>query len=155
MHFSNDQSIDDSRRFRNCLRKQAIWAKIDLMPKPNNGDLSEKLRRLVETVDVANILTEPLTSSIKSLLTVSAAQIDCDEASVLIRDGDGSDLRFLIAIGRVADQLLNLRVPAGKGIAGFVLSSGQPMAIADAGEDERSEERRVGKECRSGGVADA
>src|SRR5688572_20270158 len=136
MHFSNDQSIDDSRRFRNCLRKQAIWAKIDLMPKPNNGDLSEKLRRLVETVDVANILTEPLTSSIKSLLTVSAAQIDCDEASVLIRDGDGSDLRFLIAIGRVADQLLNLRVPAGKGIAGFVLSSGQPMAIADAGEDE-------------------
>jgi signal transduction protein with GAF and PtsI domain len=106
------------------------------MPQPDNGDFSEKLRRLVETVDVANVLTEPLSNSIKSLLTVSAAQIDCDEASVLIRDGGEGDLRFLIAIGRVADQLLNLRVPAGKGIAGFVLSSGQPMAIADAGEDE-------------------
>jgi len=106
------------------------------MPEPRNGDFSDKLRRLVETVDVANVLTEPLTNSIKSLLTVSAAQIDCDEASVLVRDGDEGDLRFLIAIGRVADQLLDMRVPAGKGIAGFVLSSGQPMAIADAGEDE-------------------
>jgi signal transduction protein with GAF and PtsI domain len=106
------------------------------MPQPNNGDFSEKLRRLVETVDVANVLTEPLTRSIEGLLTVSAAQIDCDEASVLVRDGEEGDLRFLIAIGRVADQLLNMRVPAGKGIAGFVLSSGQPVAIADAGEDE-------------------
>ncbi len=106
------------------------------MPGTKNNHLNEKLRRLVETVDVANVLTKPLASSIESLLTVSAAQIDCDEASVLIRDGDEGDLRFLIAIGRVADQLLNMRVPAGKGIAGFVLSSGQPMAIADAGEDE-------------------
>jgi signal transduction protein with GAF and PtsI domain len=99
-------------------------------------DLNVKLKRLIETVDAANVLTEPLTASIRSLLTLSASEIDCDEASVLIRDGDDGDLRFLIAIGRVADQLLNIRVPAGKGIAGFVLSSGQPMAIADAGEDE-------------------
>ena len=99
------------------------------MPGTGPLDLNVKLKRLIETVDAANILTEPLTGSIRSLLTLSASEIDCDEASVLIRDGDGGDLRFLIAIGRVADQLLNIRVPAGKGIAGFVLSSGQPMAI--------------------------
>jgi signal transduction protein with GAF and PtsI domain len=106
------------------------------MPGTERSDLNARLKRLVETVDAANILTEPLTASIRSLLTLSAEQIDCEEASVLIREGDEGDLRFLIAIGRVADQLLNMRVPAGKGIAGFVLSSGQPMAIADAGEDE-------------------
>jgi len=98
--------------------------------------LNEKLRRLVETIDVASVLTEPLSRSIQSLLTVSAAQIDCDEASVLVRDGDEGDLRFLIAIGSVADQLLNIRVPAGKGIAGFVYSSGQPMVIADTADQE-------------------
>jgi signal transduction protein with GAF and PtsI domain len=106
------------------------------MPGAERSDLNVRLKRLVETVDAANVLTEPLTESIRSLLTFSASEIDCEEASVLIRDGDAGDLRFLIAIGRVADQLLNMRVPAGKGIAGFVLSSGQPMAIADAGEDE-------------------
>lgn len=104
----------------------------------NNGsaEVSEKLKRLIETVDVANMLTEPLTSSISKLLSVAAAEIDSEEASVLVRDGDQGDLRFLVAIGKVAEQLIDLKVPAGKGIAGFVMSSGQPMAVADVGEEQ-------------------
>lgn len=96
----------------------------------------EKLEWLVETADVARVLTEPLIASLRTLLQVSANELGTDEASVLIRDGDGGDLRFLCAIGQVADELLNIRIPAGKGVAGFVLSSGQPMAVSDAGEEE-------------------
>jgi signal transduction protein with GAF and PtsI domain len=99
-------------------------------------DFTDKLRRLVETVDVANALTEPLARSIENLLMISAREINSSDASVLIRDGDDGDLRFLSAIGEVADQLRNLKVPAGKGIAGFVLSSGQPMAVSDVGEEK-------------------
>lgn len=99
-------------------------------------EFTDKLRRFVETVDVANELTEPLARSIENLLRLSAREINSSEASVLIRDGDEGDLRFLSAIGEVADQLRNLRVPAGKGIAGFVFSSGQPMAVSDVGEED-------------------
>lgn len=102
---------------------------------PANEELNEKLRRLVETVDSASLLTEPLTSSIRELLEVSAVQVGAREASVLIRDGSEGDLRFLVATGEVAPKLMNLKVPAGKGIAGFVMSSGQPMAVADVGEE--------------------
>lgn len=102
----------------------------------DENSLEKKFRNLVETLDVANALTEPLTVSIRHLLEVTASEINSEEASVLIREGGEGDLRFLSAIGKVADQLLNLRVPAGKGIAGFVFSSGQPMAVADAGEEE-------------------
>lgn len=98
-------------------------------------NLNEKLRRLIETVDIANMLTEPLATSIHDLLEVTAAALGAREASVLIRDGDEGDLRFLAATGEAAPKLLNFRVPAGKGIAGFVLSSGQPMAVADVGEE--------------------
>ena len=94
----------------------------------NDGDMSAKIRRLIETIDVANVLTDPLTRSIEDLLRVTAADIDSAEASVLVRDGDEGDLRFLSAIGKVAEQLIDIKVPAGKGIAGFVMSSGQPMA---------------------------
>jgi signal transduction protein with GAF and PtsI domain len=100
------------------------------------SDFTDKLRRLVETVDVANALTEPLANSIENLLQISAREINSSDASVLIRDGDEGDLRFLSAIGEVADQLRNMKIPAGKGIAGFVLSSGQPMAVSDVGEEE-------------------
>ena len=102
---------------------------------PGDDDLNRKLRQLVETVDIANFLTEPLTSSIRDLLTVSAGELGAREASVLIRDGAEGDLRFLVATGEVAPKLLNLKIPAGKGIAGFVMSSGQPMAVADVGEE--------------------
>jgi len=101
----------------------------------NDGEMSAKIRRLIETIDVANVLTDPLTRSIEDLLRVTAADIDSDEASVLVRDGDEGDLRFLSAIGKVAEQLVDIKVPAGKGIAGFVLSSGQPMAVSNVVED--------------------
>lgn len=106
------------------------------MSEHGSNGLDEKLRKLIETVDIANLLTDPLVRSIEDLLTVSASQIRSAEASVLIRDGDEGDLRFLAAIGSVAEQLLNMKIPAGKGIAGFVLSSGQPMAVSDVGDTE-------------------
>jgi len=102
------------------------------MPQQSEKEFSERLRRLIETIDIANMLTSPIIDSIRNLLELSAGAIGSPEASVLVRDGDGSDLKFLTAIGEVADQLLEMKIPAGKGIAGFVLSSGQPMAVADA-----------------------
>ena len=106
------------------------------MPDNNGKNIADKLQKLIETIDIANVFTEPLTSSIKKLLETSAANLDSDEASVLIRDGSQGDLRFLAAIGEVADRLLEMKIPAGKGIAGFVLMSGQPMAVSDVGEEE-------------------
>lgn len=106
------------------------------MSHESENNLEKKLRSLIETTDIAGVLTEPLTRSIENLLRISAGAMNSGEASVLVRDGDEGDLRFLTAIGEVADQLLTMKVPAGKGIAGFVLSSGQPMAVADAGGEE-------------------
>ena len=100
------------------------------------SDFSTRLRRLVETIDIANMLSTPILTSIRGLLESSAAAIGSADASVLIRDDENGDLRFLTAIGSVAEQLSEIRIPAGKGIAGFVFSSGQPLAVADAGEEQ-------------------
>ena len=100
------------------------------------NNLEEKLKALVETIDVANVLTVPITNSIQNLLRTSADALNSDEASVLIRDGVDGDLKFLTAIGEVADKLIDLEIPAGKGIAGFVMSSGQPMTISEAGQEQ-------------------
>lgn len=106
------------------------------MSQENNLSLEEKLRAIIETVDVANMLSDPITNSIENFLHLTAKEMNSEEASVIVRDGDAGDLKFLTAIGKVADYLKDLKIPAGKGIAGFVFSSGQPMAVADAGEEE-------------------
>jgi GAF domain-containing protein len=36
----------------------------------------------------------------------------------------------------VADKLMKVRIPPGKGIAGFVFASGQPVAVADVAREE-------------------
>ena len=106
------------------------------MSEENKTSLEAKLRAIIETIDVANMLSDPITESIKSFLQLTAKQMNSEEASVLVRDGDDGDLKFLTAIGKVAAHLIQLKIPAGKGIAGFVFSSGQPMAVADVGEEE-------------------
>jgi signal transduction protein with GAF and PtsI domain len=90
-----------------------------------------RLRQIVSTVDVAHALTMPLIRSIESLLYLAARALGSGDASVIVRDDDKGGLRFLVAIGAVADKLLRVRIPPGKGIAGFVFASGQPMVVAD------------------------
>lgn len=103
----------------------------------SEGDSFEaQLRATIHAVEIANALTSPLKRSIENLLRLAAQSVGSDEASVLVRDGNEGGLRFLVAIGEVADKLLSVRIPPGKGIAGFVFSSGQPMAVADVAQEE-------------------
>ncbi len=105
------------------------------MSDENSNIQEEKFRSIVETIDIAHTLTEPVTKSIINLLRISADEMDSEEASVIVRDGDQGDMKFLAATGKVAEQVMNLKIPSGKGIAGFVFSSGQPMAITEVGEE--------------------
>lgn len=98
--------------------------------------LEAQIRAAVSVVDVADSLTAPLKRSIENLLRLAASSVGSDEASVLVRDGNKGGLKFLVAIGEVADKIMKVRIPPGKGIAGFVFSSGQPMAVTDVAQEE-------------------
>lgn len=101
-----------------------------------SASFEAQLRDAIRLVDVANLLTSPLRNSIEDLLRVAGDAMGSDEASVLVRDGNLGGLKFLVAIGEVADKLLGVRIPPGKGIAGFVFASGQPVAVADVAQEE-------------------
>jgi len=100
------------------------------------GPFEERLRNSLRLVDAANALTSPLTRSIENLLRVACEWVNASEASVIVRDGNRGGLKFMSAIGRVAEKLLKVKIPQGKGVAGFVFSSGQPMVVSNAAEEE-------------------
>ena len=102
------------------------------MDKSKRDRILDKLVTTIETVEVANILTTPFNESILNLLRVSASAISAEGASVLLPDGEEDNLRFAWAVGSVSDSLVGMTIPSGKGIAGFVFSTGQPMAVSDA-----------------------
>ncbi|HKS29498.1 MAG TPA: GAF domain-containing protein [Pyrinomonadaceae bacterium] len=98
------------------------------------GSLEDHLKSAVRAVEVADLLTIPLTHSIQNLLQLAAQSLNADAASVLVRDGDEGGLKFLVAMGPVAEKLMDIHIPPGRGVVGFVFQSGQPMAV-DVSQD--------------------
>ena len=50
---------------------------------------------------------------------------------------DGSDLEFRVASGVGEREIVGVRIPVDRGIAGWVVASGQTVAIADTHSDAR------------------
>jgi len=92
---------------------------------------SAKIRQSIEKVDLSNSLAAPIRQAIDDLLKVAQETVGSADASVLVRDGREGGLRFLVAVSELEEALLKVRIPPGKGIAGLVFSSGQPMAVND------------------------
>lgn len=57
--------------------------------------------------------------------------------SLAVLEDDQEHLRFRAATGEGAAEVVGLRLPVSKGIAGWVVSSGQPIAVHDVRADPR------------------
>ena len=96
------------------------------------------MREAINAIDVSRSLSEPLKRAVDDLLGVAAQSVGSADASVLIRDGNEGGLKFLVAVSELEEELLKIRIPPGKGIAGLVFSSGQPMAVNDVSEEDHA-----------------
>jgi GAF domain-containing protein len=57
--------------------------------------------------------------------------------SLALLTDEGSELLYTTAAGDGAEAVTGLRMPAARGIAGWVVQSGQPVAISDVRSDPR------------------
>jgi signal transduction protein with GAF and PtsI domain len=72
----------------------------------------------------------PTVQGIRSLFAAAAC-------SCALVDDEGDALVFVAADGEGADQIIGLELPVGRGIAGWAVMSGQPIAIRDVRSDAR------------------
>ena len=103
----------------------------DSLGPGESAETHAQMREAIAAIDVSNSLSAPLKKAIDDILKVAAESVGSADASVLIRDGNEGGLRFLVAVSEIEDALLKIRIPPGKGIAGLVFSTGQPMAVND------------------------
>jgi len=101
-----------------------------------SGDaIATNIRQSLVQVDLSNSLSAPIRQAIDNLLEVAQLAVGSADASVLVRDGGEGGLKFLVAVSELEEALLKVRIPPGKGIAGLVFSSGQPMAVNDVSDE--------------------
>jgi len=90
-----------------------------------------------------NQITRRLTSSldpervIALIVEQAPVLLNAEESSLLLLDEQTGELEFRYAAGPAGHRLLGHRLPAGKGVAGYVVRSGQPTIVNDTQSDGR------------------
>jgi len=93
------------------------------------GALASNLGPAVRPVGSDELLRS-LTETARQLFGAAAC-------SLALLSEDESELVYTTAAGAGADDVTGMRIPANQGIAGWVVQSGQPIAISDLANDPR------------------
>jgi GAF domain-containing protein len=77
------------------------------------------------------------TELLRSITATARELFDAAACSLALLDEAQETLTFHVASGAGAQAVVGQRVPIDRGIAGWVVSSGQPVAVADVARDPR------------------
>jgi GAF domain-containing protein len=72
-----------------------------------------------------------------AIVEVARSIFGARASSILLLDEATDELVFEAVVGEGEDELLGMRFPAGKGIAGWVLATRTPLVIEDVRQDPR------------------
>lgn len=100
---------------------------------------NEEIRRLEALSSASGVVNSSLDLKVllKLLMELAAKTLHAEASAILMVDEQSGDLIFEVATGEKSDQMKEIRVPKGHGIAGAVAESGKPLLIPDASKDER------------------
>lgn len=114
--------------------------------RQENHELKEELTVLRSSVrglsaiqDLIQRMTPEsnLLTLLEDLLASALAVLGTSDGSLLLRDEETEELVFAVVHGEARDRLIGFRLPAGRGIAGWVADNREPAIIHDVSLDER------------------
>ena len=76
-------------------------------------------------------------SLLQATVEVARAIFGAKAASVFLLDEEAEELVFEAVAGEGEGELIGMRFPAGTGIAGWVLTTGEPLVVDDLSADTR------------------
>jgi len=74
---------------------------------------------------------------LQATVEVARAIFGAKAASVFLLDEEADELIFEAVAGEGEGELIGMRFPAGNGIAGWVLTTGEPLVVDDLSSDTR------------------
>ena len=98
-----------------------------------------QLKRLVASIEASGhaILPQSNDDLLKSIVEAAGRIFNAAAASILLVNEKEQVLEFKVAYGASNHDLVGVKFPMGKGIAGYVVMTGQPLAISNVRHDAR------------------
>lgn len=109
------------------------------MTSPADDRLGRALAELGRVAgDLGPALAPAGTGDLLRSIAIAARELfGAAACSLALLSDDESELVFTTAAGAGADDVTGLRIPSGKGMAGWVVMSGQAIVVADLQRDPR------------------
>lgn len=101
--------------------------------------LAGQLKRLLASLEASGqtVLSGSGDALLDSIVKAAAQIFGAGAASILLVNEDEQVLEFKVACGPVGQNLVGTKYPLDKGIAGYVVMTGQPIATSHVDEDAR------------------
>jgi GAF domain-containing protein len=104
----------------------------------DEGLLRDALGELARRVEIARRLSPPAGMAVlRSIAEATVALFGAEAASIALHDATRDRLVFEVAAGAQGQAVVGLDIGPGEGVAGYVYSTGQPIALSDVATDAR------------------
>jgi GAF domain-containing protein len=102
-------------------------------------DLYRQLEQLLISIEASGnaILPKSNDDLLKSIVSAAGQIFNAAAASILLVNEKESLLEFKVSYGASNRDLVGLKFPLDKGIAGYVVMTGQPLSISNVRQDAR------------------
>jgi GAF domain-containing protein len=112
------------------------------MGKENPSDAESMAAALEQLTDIIQMSGHTLLPNfgddlLQSIVDTAGQLFGAAAASIALVDFESQMLEFKVSYGEGNEAVVGLRMPLDAGIAGYVVMTGQPIAIANVGEDPR------------------
>lgn len=105
----------------------------------NEEKLSDQLKRLLVSIEASKRAVLPSSNDelLNSIVLAAARIFGAAAASILLVNEKEQVLEFKVAYGPSERPLIGTKFPLDKGIAGYVVLTGQPIATSNVTQDKR------------------
>src|SRR4030042_532953 len=119
----------------------SFWRNLELLKDAREA--SDKTQTMVQEItsllEISRALEsgEDIQNLLEFIIEKCMKVMNAESASLMLLDSNNNQLEFKVALGPKGKEVKSLRLPVGKGIAGWVAREGKPLLIPNAYEDER------------------
>jgi GAF domain-containing protein len=107
-------------------------------PRGLSGAALELLDAIAHRAEAAARIEPPGGAAVlRSIVEATVALFDAEASSIALYDRASDRLVFRVAAGDQGQGVVGVSIAPHEGVAGYVFSTGQPMAIADVAADPR------------------
>lgn len=106
---------------------------------PLETSIGKQFTQLINSIETTGYAILPQTNEalLRSIVETAARIFNAAAASILLVNEEEQVLEFRVAFGASNHDLVGMKFPLDKGIAGYVVMTGQPLSISNVRQDAR------------------